>query len=904
MPRFLRPLAGVAIGLAAVIPGAVEQSPPASAASATIDCAPQPAGAPVETAPLRSYSAINPVRLLDTRNNVGGIRVPIERGCTLRLNVAGDVPADAQAVAFSMTAVSAEADYFTVYPCASGRPPTSNLNSRAGVPTPNLVVAIPDASRQICVFSHGRSHLVMDLVGWWSEGPNRFSSIAPQRVYDSRRFGLLPLQPLQVREVVIPASVIAADARAAVVNLTTSRSSRGGYLVAFPCGQPAPLASNLNFIAGEDRAVGAIVGLGLGRTLCLMSDVPTDVIVDVTGYYGPAPGFGPTAALQPDAGRRVVDSRNGVGGPRLPFRAGEIRSFDPVAGLPNAGDATAVSLNFISTRSTGSGYLTVFPCGGPPPEVSSLNFRAREEATNLATVQLGADGLVCVLASAPTDVVVDVFGVMNAPAGSPFERLTFDKPTWPSFDPANTDYVIECGAGAGEATVSVDLKLLPLTTATISTGGRPPVPVGSGVTSTTIRTDEALVLSTIRRGVPRAYHFRCVPLDFPRLSVDRPGNPTAGWYLTTFGFGGQSGTFLTILNEYGAPVWYKRSPAGGAIDLKRLSDGRLAFTPSFGAYGIFESQGYWLTPLAGTSTELRRTTEPGPDDLPTDHHDFLEIPGGYAIVSYPLDVVPTPDPRPPWIPEGPTFPIADGVIQEVSTAGTEIWRWTMSDHFDPAASTFPLNFGPGNSAAICPSPPVFCFPDAWDVFHINAIDRVPGDGDYVVTARHTDAVIRVDRATGNVVWTLGGPAPRTGPPPLTVVGDPYDGIKRPHDARLIGNVLTVFDNQAGMPGRVSRAVAYSIDETAGTATFLWEIRNTRIGPTLGSVRQAADGSVLIGWGDNTQPMIEEFASDLRTRLLSITQMGGGSSYRTVKYPPSAFEVAALRATAGGAVASP
>ena len=102
------------------------------------------------------------------------------------MNIGADVPASAQAVALSMTAVSLEADYFTVYPCAAGLPQTSNLNSRAGVPTPNLVVAIPDANREICVFSHGRSDLIIDLVGWWSDGPDRFASIEPERVYDTR----------------------------------------------------------------------------------------------------------------------------------------------------------------------------------------------------------------------------------------------------------------------------------------------------------------------------------------------------------------------------------------------------------------------------------------------------------------------------------------------------------------------------------------------------------------------------------------------------------------------------------------------------------------------------------------------------------------------------------------------
>ena len=155
----------------------------------------------------------------------------------------------------------------------------------------------------------------------------------------------------------------------------------------------------------------------------------------------------------------------------------------------------------------------------------------------------------------------------------------------------------------------------------------------------------------------------------------------------------------------------------------------------------------------------------------------------------------------------------------------------------------------------------------------------------------------MNRDDDAVSWTLGGPVGSPGQ--LTVLGDPYGGIKRPHDARMMGDVLTVFDNQAGMPGRKSRAVAYRIDPVAHTATMLWEFRNggPNPGPTLGSVRQAADGSVLVNWSSGLQPIIEELAPN-GTRLMSIT-IPGASSYRTVKYPPGDFDAATLRATAGG-----
>ncbi len=886
----------VAAMLGVVVPAAVAGSAPASAAQADIDCAPLPSGGSATAPPMESFTPINPVRLVDTRNNVGGVGVPLDPGCTIIVSVGADIPANAQAVALSMTAVNSEADFFTVYPCASGRPDTSNLNARAGFATPNLVVAIPDVNRQICVYSHGRSDLIIDLSGWWSDGPNRFGSIAPKRVYDSRQAGFTALAPQQVREVRIPTSVIPAGSTAAVVNLTAANGVRPGFMTAFPCGQPVPNASNVNFLGGEARAVGAIVGLGLGNTLCVIADTTVHVIVDVTGFYGPAPAFGPTAVVEPTAGRRVVDSRNGIGGPLQPLEAGEVRSFDPVAGTSDAADAAAVMLNFVSTDAADAGFLTAFPCGGSVPNVSTLNYVRGEAATNLATIELGVDRRVCIVSSVRTNVIVDVFAVVTAPPGSPVERLSFDKPAWPPFDPAAGDYVVECAAGAGSSTVEMNLDLLPFTTATISVSGGPARPVGTGSVTVQMRTDQLLTLSTVRQGVAKNYHFRCVPLDFPRLEVLRPGSPTPGWYATTSGFASPNpalnGPYLMILDHYGAPVWYKRTPTA-MMDLKRLSDGRLAFTPSYGPFGIDPNQGYWLTNLQGASTVMHQTA----GGLLTDHHDYVELNAAAnerAQVSYPIETAAGP------LPCAPTSDkYSDGVIQEI-VGNAEEWRWTMSDHFDPMTSTFAQNFE---------STPRFANTGC-DVFHINALDR-EADGDYVVTVRHMDGVFRVNRTSGNVLWTLGTPE-STDPgakrlrvlgDPYTDPGDPFGGPKRPHDARLTGNVLTMLDNQADT-GRPSRAVAYTIDVAAGTATLLWEIRNSQVGgATLGSVQQAADGSVLVNWGAGLQPIIDERAPD-GTRLMAVGLANSGNSYRTVKYAPATFDVSQLRATAGGSVTPP
>src|SRR5690606_38199931 len=183
---------------------------------------------------------------------------------------------------------------------------------------------------------------------------------------------------------------------------------------------------------------------------------------------------------------------------------------------------------------------------------------------------------------------------------------------------------------------------------------------------------------------------------------------------------------------------------------------------------------------------------------------------------------------------------------------------------------------------------------------INSIQRVSG-GDYVVSARHLDAIFRVDRSSGDVEWTLGGLP--TVANPLTIVGDPLGGPRRPHHATLTGDVLTLFDNRAGT-GQPARAVAYRIDASAMTATLLWQIAEPmgRSSFGLGSTQVTPDGSRLVSWG-GLQPMIEEYTPDGQ-RLLRITQPDGLTTYRVLKYAPSAFNAAQLRATAGRSVELP
>ena len=316
---------------------------------------------------------------------------PIAAGCTIRLDFADStVPLSAEAVSLSVTAVAPRRGFLTVFPCATGRPPTSNLNTRAAMATPNLVVGLLDADRAVCIYTSDVSDVIVDLAGWWSPGGDRFGAVPPARAYDSRELpGRRPFAARESRNVAMAGVYVPADATAAVVNLTVTEPVGPGFLVAYPCGSPVPLASNVNFLGGESRAVSAIVGLGEGGELCVMSSIGAHVVVDVSGYYAPAPQFGPASSLEAQSGRRVMDSRSGVGGPRrLPSPPARYVRSTRVVGTVAAEDGTSVAFNVIALNTQGPGYLTVYPCGEAVPLVSSVNFTAETEATNLVVADI------------------------------------------------------------------------------------------------------------------------------------------------------------------------------------------------------------------------------------------------------------------------------------------------------------------------------------------------------------------------------------------------------------------------------------------------------------------------------------------------------------------------------------
>src|SRR5437588_52953 len=165
--------------------------------------------------------------------------------------------------------------------------------------------------------------------------------------------------------------------------------------IVYPKEDPRPLASNLNWSAGQTVPNLLEIGLGYSGQLNIYNGTGSaDVIFDVAGYVPAITGTpGPAGLYNPVVPSRILDTRTGNGAPVAPVGPGAFINLQVTGrgGVPALG-VSAVALNVTVTNPTLGGYLTIYPAGSALPPASNLNFPAGATVPNRAGVKLGTGG--------------------------------------------------------------------------------------------------------------------------------------------------------------------------------------------------------------------------------------------------------------------------------------------------------------------------------------------------------------------------------------------------------------------------------------------------------------------------------------------------------------------------------
>ena len=209
------------------------------------------------------------------------------------------------------------------------------------------------------------------------------------------------------------------------------------------------------------------------------------------------------------------------------------------------------------------------------------------------------------------------------------------------------------------------------------------------------------------------------------------------------------------------------------------------------------------------------------------------------------------------------------IIQEFNNQDSMIFEWNALDYL--SINDYP-EFDLSN--------PVIPF------MHGNSIE-IDTDNNLIISNRTSDEVLKIDRNTGEIIWTLGGPNNE-----FTFINDNLNGFNKQHDVRRIQNGnITMFDNGTMHNQMVSRAVEYELDEINKTATLIWEYihPDSIVSMAMGSVQRLPNNNTLINWGFffesipmNAGTIITEVDYE-KNLVMNLTYPQGYYAYRVYKY---------------------
>ena len=372
------------------------------------------------------FVPVTPCRLLDTRGASGPFGGPSlgasgTRDFAIPQSGCG-IPAGAQAYSLNVTVVpKGPLPYLTLWPTGQSRPGVSTLNSFQGTVVANAAIVPAGTGGAVSVFAYSPTDVILDINGYFtaSTGSGSFSfyTASPCRVADTRGangpFGGPSMPAGNTRDFAVPSAGcgIPATAHAYSLNVTVVPPAYLGYLSAWPTGQNRPNVSTLNSWTGKIVANAALVPAGTNESVSVFVSDPSNVILDINGYFG-VPGSPGALSFYPVTPCRIADTRSAdgpFGGPIV--ASGTSRSFTiPASGCSVPSTAAAYSLNVTVVPDGPLYYLTTWPAGATQPGVSTLNSFDGTVVANAAIVPAGANGAISVYAAGQTHVILDING--------------------------------------------------------------------------------------------------------------------------------------------------------------------------------------------------------------------------------------------------------------------------------------------------------------------------------------------------------------------------------------------------------------------------------------------------------------------------------------------------------------
>ena len=275
--------------------------------------------------------------------------------------------------------------YLVLYSCATGKPPTSNLNYAAG--RLNATMALVGVSAgQLCVFTTSSVRARIEVVGYAGPVGVGVMPMTSRRAVDTRETGVR----LSAKPTVLNPTALGAPrgAKAVTVSVTLLAPSGAGQLSLGPCnGTPWTLA----YTSASAHLLSAIVRID-DAGLCVSTTSEVHAVIDVTGAWT---GSEPLGVVTPT---RVLDTRTGS---ILGLSARTV-----AVPLPAGAGRTQFTLTLVGGT---SGALFAWNCAEPKP-IASVGYTNGDTLAVTVTMNMRG-GQLCLAGNSPIHVIVDLTAV-------------------------------------------------------------------------------------------------------------------------------------------------------------------------------------------------------------------------------------------------------------------------------------------------------------------------------------------------------------------------------------------------------------------------------------------------------------------------------------------------------------
>ena len=367
------------------------------------------------------------------------------------------------------------------------------------------------------------------------------------------------------------------------------------------------------------------------------------------------------------------------------------------------------------------------------------------------------------------------------------------------------------------------------------------------------------VESALAAATPTQTHlFRSRPDLVPPIlkTVHHDPRTSAGClFLAPLSGPGQRGSLL--LDRDGEPLWFKPSKPVVALNFRAaVYRGKPALTWWEGKTERGLGEGTHVI-LDQSYREVARI--PAGGGRPSDLHEFLLTSRGTALVTSweraPMNLSSIGGPS--------NGVVVGGIVQELELpSGRVLFEWRSLDHVGVEESHSGFNTK-----------------GAYDYFHINSIE-LDADGNFLISARNTWAIYKIDRGSGNIIWRLGGKK-------SDFAMGPGTAFAWQHDARHHGasdQLVSLFDDGAAPQVQPqSKALVLALDTKRMRATLHRKYTHAPpvLSHALGSTQILPNGNVLVGWG--TAPWLSEYTAG-GALVFDAHLPHGGQNYRVLKMP--------------------